>query len=263
MRWSYWMLGFALGIASGCSPDTAEETQGSDIGNSAGQGAVQVPAQVPPATNPAGGPSSPPNQDPPPQPSPPEPAPPPTSNPPPTQEPTQSDPCKGITCSGHGTCFPLFIFPLCLCEDGFRMQGKECVPDPTSGSGASVGTVEDAIRICLEEINRLRQTANAAPLSAWTDAQSCANEQAQSDQTNRAAHGAFGRCHEAAQNECPGWLGWRGDPVSVVRGCLQAMWDEGPWGGHRQNMQSGFYTKVACGVYRDAQGRVTAVQDFR
>lgn len=74
------------------------------------------------------------------------------------------------------------------------------------------------------------------------------------------AHGAFGQCGELAQNECPGWAG---PPADMIGDCLQLMWDEGPGGGHYDNMASEGYSEAACGFYQLSDGDVWAVQNFR
>ena len=113
--------------------------------------------------------------------------------------------------------------------------------------------------LCVDEINRYRATVGAAALARWTDAEGCANQQARSDSETGQPHGAFGRCGERAQNECPNW---RGSPGTVIIDCLSSMWNEGPGGGHHDNM-AGSSQRVACGFYVTPAGRVWAVQDFR
>ena len=165
-----------------------------------------------------------------------------------------ADPCWNVGCSGHGQCAVNLGNAICQCDDGYRAQGQSCLVDP----------FQEANLICIEEINRFRAKVGEAPLARWSEAESCASEQSLKDHLSRIAHGAFGSCGEAGQNECPGWGGgWRGDPRTVIRECLQAMWDEGPGGGHYENIKYHSWKKVACGFYQDGSGWVTAVQDFR
>ncbi len=84
--------------------------------------------------------------------------------------------------------------------------------------------------------------------------------QAKSDSTG-SAHGAFGKCMEFAQDECPGWPGPA--DTTMVTSCLKAMWAEGPGGGHYENMKNAKYTQVACGFYTSGAGKVWAVQNFK
>ena len=120
---------------------------------------------------------------------------------------------------------------------------------------------------CVDRINEFRATLDLPPLSRWTDAESCANDEARQDSESGTAHGAFGQCDEYAQNECPGWP----SVDSITEGtssCLQMMWDEGPGDpysehGHYINMTNTAYTKVACGFYTTPDGSVWAAQDFQ
>jgi hypothetical protein len=73
-----------------------------------------------------------------------------------------------------------------------------------------------------------------------------------------------------AQNECPGYS----SNNQVISLCMQQMWDEGPPPtnpcegdcfqeyGHFINMTSTSSTKVACGFFTTAAGKVWAVQNF-
>jgi hypothetical protein len=110
-----------------------------------------------------------------------------------------------------------------------------------------------------------RATLGLAPYTRWTAQETCADGQSQSDSQTGTAHGAFGKCTENAQNECPGWP----QPIDkAITGCLQAMWNEGPGSdfnthGHYINMSSTKYTQVACGFYTTAAGKIWSVQDFK
>jgi len=147
---------------------------------------------------------------------------------------------------------------------GGNQDGGGSTPD--SGSGPTTppsGT--DAASICFDKINAYRATLNLPPYARWTDNETCANGQSKSDSESGQAHGAFGKCTEMAQNECPGW---GGPPEKMIPDCLAQMWAEGPGDdfskhGHYTNMSSKSYTKVACGFYTMPNGKVWAVQDFR
>ena len=122
---------------------------------------------------------------------------------------------------------------------------------------------------CGDKINEYRATLNLPPYARWKEGEPCADKEAKSDSETGQAHGAFRTCEdiaekENAQNECPGWPSLD----SIVNGCLDAMWDEGPgpWDeghGHYINMTSTSYTKVACGFYVTPDGSVWAVQNFK
>lgn len=112
---------------------------------------------------------------------------------------------------------------------------------------------------CVDRINDLRASVGLGPYARWTDAERCSDDQAESDSNSGQAHGAFGQCGEWAQNECPGWQ----STAEIVQGCLQLMWDEGPGGGHYDNMTSTQYVSVACGFFEAGPGEVWAVQNFK
>ena len=140
-----------------------------------------------------------------------------------------------------------------------------CGSDPSSTSGSTASPVSDDIRqLCVDLINGYRATVGAAPYARWTSAETCADGQAQSDSVTYAQtgkpHGAFGRCGESAQDECPGW---GGPPATAIKGCLDMMWKEGPGGGHYDNMSSTSRKRAACGFYILPSGSVWAVQDFQ
>lgn len=130
----------------------------------------------------------------------------------------------------------------------------------TSSDGGTSTTSSTPEDLCVETINAYRKTVDAPPLARWTDGETCAAGQAKSDSESGKAHGKFGDCQEFAQDECPGWPG----PLeeSLVK-CLKMMWDEGPGGGHYDNMSNTKYTKVACGAYKTPKGTYWAIQNFR
>lgn len=148
------------------------------------------------------------------------------------------------------------------CSDGpLGAPIADCAPEMMASTG-------DPAQDCVNRINQLRWECQCLPpLERWTGGEACANEHAAYD-TTRAPHSGFSDriCAEGgwAQNECPGW----NSVDQVVRGCLQAMWDEGPgpWGpahGHYINMTNPSYTMVACGFFETPGGSVWSVQNFQ
>ncbi len=126
-----------------------------------------------------------------------------------------------------------------------------------TGSGGG-GAEPDAYQACVDRINAFRATKGLPALARRTDKEPCADGQAKSDSETGTAHGAFNTCDDWAQNECPGW----GSVDDVIQNCLQAMWNEGPGGGHYENMISD-RTYVWCGFYTTPAGKVWSVQDFK
>ena len=147
------------------------------------------------------------------------------------------------------------------CADGpLSAPIDGCTPSPVPDSG-------DFRADCVARINQLRWDCQCLPpLSRWSAGETCADEHAEYDST-RSAHAGFNDniCTPGgwAQNECPDW----GSEASIVDGCLQRMWDEGPGSdvdvhGHYINMSNPSYTKVACGIYITGSGGVWSVQNF-
>lgn len=138
-----------------------------------------------------------------------------------------------------------------------------------SSGGDTTGTSNDPLAgartACVDGINAYRATLGLPAYAAWTDQSTCSDQEASSDSQTGKAHGAFGKCTEMAQNECPGWPG---PPDTMIGGCLKMMWAEGPGTdfakhGHYINMSSTKYTKVACGFFQTASGQWWSVQNFR
>jgi hypothetical protein len=135
------------------------------------------------------------------------------------------------------------------------------------GTGATGSGPNAAVKAtCVNEINMYRATLSLPAYTEWTDGETCADGEAQSDSASGKAHGAFGTCKESAQDECPGWPG--SDLDGSIKGCLKMMWAEGPGTdfsthGHYINMSSAQYTQVACGFYVTAAGEMWSVQNFK
>lgn len=146
-------------------------------------------------------------------------------------------------------------------RDGGTGSSGGATDSGTSTSGGTTtptGTTPE--EICVAAINDYRKTLGRPPLARWTAAETCSDTEAQSDGATGTAHGAFPKCGEFGQNECPGWPG---APATMIKGCLQAMWNEGPGGGHHDNMASTTFKSVACGFHTLPNGDVWAVQNFK
>jgi hypothetical protein len=135
----------------------------------------------------------------------------------------------------------------------------------SSSSSGSTDPFDAAAQLCVDTINMYRATLGLPPYARVKAEEACGGQEAQKDSQTMTAHSAFGMCGEWAQNECPGWPG---PPGSMITGCLQMMWNEGPGAfnqghGHYLNMSSTMYTKVWCGFYVLPDGSVWATQDFQ
>lgn len=154
---------------------------------------------------------------------------------------------------------------------------------PGVDGGGSSDPLAEARQICLDEINRLRATRGLPAYAPWTEAQTCVDGQATSDEASGTPHGTFGTCGENAQNECLG-----GGAAGIVS-CLGRMWAEreqagcagcdacadaynpscpscdffgsttGDVCGHYVNMSARYFTEVACGF---SSGGGWATQSF-
>ncbi len=104
----------------------------------------------------------------------------------------------------------------------------------------------------------------APPVSRSAELEAFANEGARQDAASRSPHGHFSSENGGgiawAENEIPWWDGGPGDVMRVVREGLEAMWSEGPGGGHYENMK-GDYGLLGCGIHA-GNGEITVVQDF-
>jgi hypothetical protein len=133
------------------------------------------------------------------------------------------------------------------------------------GAGGSGGSA--AHDFCVSETNRYRQTIGNPALVHSAEIEAYADEGAEVD-FETSPHNHFtstgGGGIAFAENECPAQLGWMlapgEDVTSAVGRCIKAFYDEGPGGGHYQNLM-GPYTKVGCGIF-DGGGKITIVQDF-
>lgn len=141
----------------------------------------------------------------------------------------------------------------------------------SAGTTGSAGTntnpndpYGDARVRCVNRTNELRASKGLPPIPRLASAEACADGQAKSDSESGKAHGAFDACLDqvkgwkgVAQNECPNY----GSVEDTLTKCLDAMWAEGPGGGHYDNM-TGNSTDTACGLYTTPNGKVWLVQDF-
>ena len=134
----------------------------------------------------------------------------------------------------------------------------------TTATGVNPADPLDALRArCVQRTNEFRARVSLAPLGRRADREACIDTEAQSDGQSGTAHGAFGRCQEGGQNECPGWAG----PLEqVIDKCLAQMFAEGPGPfaghGHYLNMTDPKFSSVACGFSTAANGQIWLVQDF-
>ena len=190
--------------------------------------------------------------------------------------------CIGGRCGGCSTnaeckpntqCLPTFVGQVCLPmlapAPTVAAPAPTPTPNPTPSPSPSPtpapapapvsSPFESARQLCVTRTNEYRARVGVAPVARRPDAEACGDAQARSDGASSTAHGAFGKCRERAQNECPGW---DGSPESVVERCLAMMFAEGPGGGHYVNMTEGKYRGVSCGFASTPGGKLWVVQNF-
>ena len=185
--------------------------------------------------------------------------------------------CGGCTndsaCKPGSRCFPTFLGYACF-PAGTAAPPQAGAPPPQANTpplstpapaapGNAADPLDAARARCVLVTNEYRARVARSPLIRRSDREACGDTQAQSDGATNAAHGAFGRCQESAQNECPNWPG----PIEqTVDKCLEQMFAEGPGPfsghGHYLNMIDPSYHGVACGITTLANGRIWIVQDF-
>ena len=117
---------------------------------------------------------------------------------------------------------------------------------------------------CVQVINSYRAKIKAAPLARSAALEAFAMKGAESDAKSGRAHGYFSSTSGGgiawAENEIPGWPG---EIRTVIAEGTDMMWDEGPGGGHHDNLASTKWKEVGCGVYVTASKKVWVTQDFR
>lgn len=90
----------------------------------------------------------------------------------------------------------------------------------TTTTGSGMDPYAAARTACIDKINELRATKGLPAYAQWTTGETCADQQATSDEQSNDAHGAFGMCGESGQNEC------LGAGVAGIESCLESMWAE-------------------------------------
>lgn len=142
-----------------------------------------------------------------------------------------------------------------------------------AGRDAEAGVVEAGVdssvvlemhEFCVAEVNKHRAAAGVAPLARWGTNEACVDGQALSDYTAGRTHSNVTACTETGQAACLEWPS--ADPNASLRGCIQAMWDEGPGDfathSNYETLAKTSFTKVACGIYLTPGGKLWAELDF-
>jgi len=139
----------------------------------------------------------------------------------------------------------------------------------TTTTAPEAGTSTDLLQHCVDVINSYRAQINVPAYTRSSALEAFAATGAQSDSQTGEAHGYFvstngGNGIAFAENEVPGWpLDQYGSVTAVIDQGMQAMWAEGPGGGHYDNMASTDYTQVGCGTFVTTDDSVWITTDFK
>jgi uncharacterized protein YkwD len=146
---------------------------------------------------------------------------------------------------------------------GCALPGGPVSPDSVA---TDPGTLAASTAYCVEEVNRLRATVGAPPLTRSERIDGFSNDAAHVDGEAHQAHTYFrmtngGNGTARAENVIPWWKASQyGSVRTIIRQGLAMMWAEGPGGSHYENMK-GSYTEMGCGVFI-SNDEVTVSQDF-
>lgn len=125
---------------------------------------------------------------------------------------------------------------------------------------------EEELQRCVDLVNQYRASAHRGVLRRSTRLEEFAAAAARNDGLAHVGHQYFRKTNgggvSRAENAIPWWsLAWVGSVRDALERGLAMMWDEGPGGGHYENMTQPF-TEIGCGIFVH-RGEVTIVQEFR
>jgi uncharacterized protein YkwD len=140
-----------------------------------------------------------------------------------------------------------------------------------SGGGGGGGSFTAEQRHNLETVNRYRSQAGRKPLVLDEALSAFALDASEALAASGMAHGHFaaagkdgslwrsGFCTGAAENQGPGWP--TKDVPATIDAMMKSMMDEGPGGGHHDNILDARWTRLGVGLLVD-QGRLYLTNDF-
>ena len=144
----------------------------------------------------------------------------------------------------------------------------------SGGAGGGGGTTADAhVQHNVDMLNMYRAQNGVAPLTLDDGLSTFSTTASDMLESSGQAHGYFmaqagsgalwsqGFCNTAAENQAPGWP-VNGDEDATVDAILQAMMDEGPGGGHHDNILAASSTRVGVGLVVDANQALWFTNDF-
>jgi hypothetical protein len=144
----------------------------------------------------------------------------------------------------------------------------------SGGSGGGGGTLDAHVQHNLDMLNMYRSQAGVGSLVVDAQLSMFSTTASNMLEATGQAHGYFmsqgsalwteGFCSSAAENQAPGWAlsSFGGSVDATVDAILKAMMDEGPGGGHHDNILAASSTRVGVGLVIDAQQQLWFTNDF-
>jgi len=179
----------------------------------------------------------------------------------------------GYVCAGIPGIYPQCVPESQTCEN--QTPPPTCEPACGAGlvciNGSCVegGQYEAELQQCVDLINQYRADHGASQLQRSSALESCAQAGAESDSQTGQPHGHFSSTNGCngtafAENEIPGWnIQQYGSVAVILAEGTRMMMDEGPGGGHYENILRSSHTSAGCGIHVTANGEVWIVQNFR
>ncbi|HXU72195.1 MAG TPA: CAP domain-containing protein [Polyangia bacterium] len=142
------------------------------------------------------------------------------------------------------------------------------------GGGGGSSNADAHVQHNVDVLNMYRAQAGAAPLVLDDQLSTFSTTASNMLESTGQAHGYFmaqiasmdlwnqGFCGSAAENQAPGWPINGGDEDATIDAILKAMMDEGPGGGHHDNILASSSTRVGVGLVVDAQQQLWFTNDF-
>ena len=139
------------------------------------------------------------------------------------------------------------------------------------GGGGSSGPLDAHVQHNLDVLNMYRAQAGVGALVVDGQLSAFSTTASMQLESTGMAHGYFaaqgnalwqeGFCGSAAENQAPGWPTSNGVDATVDA-ILKAMMDEGPGGGHHDNIIAAQSTRVGVGLVVDSGGALWFTNDF-
>jgi len=145
-----------------------------------------------------------------------------------------------------------------------------------AGSGGGGGPLDAHVQHNLDVLNMYRAQAGVGPLVVDDQLSMFSTTASNMLEATGQAHAYFmqqgqsgalwsqGFCTSAAENQAPAWplSSFGGSLDATVDAILKAMMDEGPGGGHHDNILAASSVRVGVGLVIDAQQQLWFTNDF-